>query len=116
MNLTAQNVENLFAECFRETGEPIEGVMGKAALDTSGHESDIESMLAHLPTEFQRTGGGGWSFLNACVDKDGWQWTGMHPTMDKLFMLGQAAGKAEWLLPRDMWSALPGGMPYIVVN
>ena len=116
MNLTAQNVENLFAECFRETGEPTEGVMGKAALDTTGRESEIESMLAQLPTEFQSTGGGGWTFLNACMDKDGGQWTGVQPTMDKLFMLGIAAGKAKWLLPREMWSALPGGVPYAVVN
>lgn len=116
MNLTAQNVERLFAECFRETGEPTEGVMGKAALDTAGRESDIAAMLAQLPTEFQRTGGGGWSFLNACMDKDGGQWTGMHPTMDKLFMLGIAAGKAQWLMPREMWPMFPGGMPYVIVN
>ena len=116
MNLTAQNVEKLFAECFREIGEPTEGVMGKAALDIVGHEPEIESMLAQLPNEFQRTGGGGWSFLNACMDKDGGQWTGMHLTVDKLFMLGIAAGKAKWLMPRDMWPALPGGMPYIIVN
>ena len=41
MNLTAQNVEKLFAECFREIGEPTEGVMGKAALDIVGHEPEI---------------------------------------------------------------------------
>ena len=116
MKLTAQNVEKLFAKCFRETGEPTEGLFGKAVLDIDGHESDIESMLAQLPNEFQRAGGGGWSFLNACMDKDGGQWTGMHQTMDKLFMLGIAAGKAKWLMPRELWSALPGGMPYVIVN
>lgn len=116
MKLTAQNVERLFAECLRDAGEPTEGVMGSATLDTTGRESDIESMLAQLPAEFQTTGGGGWSFLNACMDKGGGQWTGMHPTMDKLFMLGIAAGKARFLLPREMWGALPGGMPYVAVN
>jgi hypothetical protein len=73
-------------------------------------------MLSDLPDEFQASGGGGWSFLNACMTKTGEQWTGMHPTMDKLFMLGIAAGKARWLMPRDMWSVLPGGMPYVSVN
>lgn len=116
MKLTAQNVEKLFAKCFRETGEPIEGIGGSAALDTSAHESDIAEMLAQLPAEFQRSGGGGWSFLNACMDKGGGQWTGLHSTMDKLFMLGIAAGKAQWLMPREMWPLLPGGMPYVVVN
>lgn len=119
MKLTAQNVEKLFAECFRETGEPIEGIGGSAALDTTGRESDIAEMLAQLPAEFQRAGaggGGGWTFLKACLDKDGGQWTSLHSDMDKLFMLGIAAGQAQWLLPREMWSALPGGMPYVVVN
>ncbi|MGV6875870.1 hypothetical protein ACUSIJ_24695 [Pseudochelatococcus sp. B33] len=116
MKLTACNVERLFAECFREAGETTEGVMGCVALDVAGREADIEAMLAQLPDEFQAAGGGGWSFLNACMDRGGGQWTGMHPTMDKLFMLGIAAGKARFLLPRDLWSALPGGMPYVVVN
>jgi hypothetical protein len=116
MQLTAQNVEKLFAMCVRDEGAEIEGVGGKAILATAEHEAEIADLLSQLPTEFQRSGGGGWSFLNACMDKGGGQWTGMQPTMDKLFMLGIAAGKAKWLMPREMWDILPGGMPYVIVN
>lgn len=116
MNLSAENVERLFRQCLSTTGDVTEGVVGRACLDTSGHEAEIESMLAELPPEFSSTGGGGWSFLNACMDRNGNQWTGLHRTMDRLFMLGIAAGKARWLMPRELWPALPGGMPYVSVN
>lgn len=109
-------VEEIFATCVSESGVAVHGIMATVRLDVSGRENEIASMLSNLPDEFQASGGGGWSFLNACNDKHGDQWTGMHSTMDKLFMLGIAAGKARWLLPRDMWPALPGGMPYVSVN
>lgn len=79
----------------------------------------IAFMLSELPTEFRTTekgGGGGWSFLNACMDRHGNQWTGMHMTMAQLFALGQAAGLVDLLLPPEMWPALPGGVPYYAVK
>lgn len=116
MKLTAQNVERLFAECYSEDVEPTLGVVGSAGLVTTGRESEIAELLAQLPVEFQRSGGGGWSFLNGCMDRAGGQWTGMHPTVDRLVMLGLAAGLVKFLLPRELWEALPGGVPYFVVN
>ena len=59
--------------------------------------------------------GGGWSFLQACVDKNGNHW-GEHSNMEELFCLGIAIGKVESLLPRDMWKVLPGGVPYYVIH
>ena len=73
-------------------------------------------MLSHLPTGFHKSGGGGWSFLQACQDDNDVQWTGEHRTMDMLFALGQALGYVALALPREMWAALPGGMPYFVVD
>lgn len=109
-------VEALFSASLKDGSSKVEGIMAIAALDVSGREQRIGELLAELPDEFQASKGGGWSFLNACMTKDGVQWTGMHSTMDKLFMLGIAAGRARWLLPRDMWGVLPGGMPYVSVN
>ena len=115
--LTANRVEELFSACLaREGGIDVHGIMTSANLNVTGHEEEIGTMLADLPEEFQARGGGGWSFLNACDTKNGEQWTGMHSTMERLFMLGIAVGKARWLLPREMWGALPGGMPYVSVN
>ncbi len=124
MKLTAENVSNTIKDCLFKGGEthinPViaEGFMMKFGFNPDrlkSHEQDIIDMLTDLPIEFQRTGGGGMSFLNACMTKDGQQW-GEHSNIDELVCLGMAIGKASFPLPRDMWAVLPGAMPYIVVN
>lgn len=81
---------------------------------------EIAGLLAELPDEFRSVdnpnGGGGWTFLNACLDRHGNQWTGVHQTMEQLFLLGMAAGLVTELMPRELWSSLPGGMPYYVID
>lgn len=122
--LTADRVEQIFLDClFRDdenTDAPViaQGILnnfGFHAERLAGHREEIGAMLRELPTEFQQDGGGGMSFLNACMDRHGNQWTGLHQTQDHLFSLGVATGQAKALFPRDMWSILPGGMPYYVV-
>lgn len=76
----------------------------------------IKELLDFMPQEFHKNGGGGWSFLNLCEDKNGNQWTGLHDIMERLIMLGMAVGMASYLVPRDLWYALPGGMPYVVFD
>jgi hypothetical protein len=94
----------------------------------------VAGMLAQLPSNFHRLGtqhvdgegGGGWSFLNACVCTDPErpdlefeefpQWTGLHMVVNQLLTMGMALGLASMVLPRDLWVTLPGGMPYFVVN
>ena len=123
--LTSQAVDAMMLKCLFKKGEPKESAVEvKAIVNTycfhSGRIAEnadaISVLLAELPNEFQSTGGGGWSFLQACVTKTGKQWTDMHRQQERLFALGIAAGKARWLTPRDMWPALPGGMPYVSVN
>lgn len=75
----------------------------------------IDALLAELPDNFHRAKGGGWSFLNACQDRNGEQWTGLHQAMEQLICLGIAAGSASWLM-RDMADILPGGIPYFEVH
>ncbi len=79
-------------------------------------KEEIKEMLLQLPNEFMESGGGGWSFLNACVTKEDEQWTGFHETMEQLFAMGNALGLCEYQLPREVWSAMPGGVPYVVVK
>lgn len=123
-------VRVVFMDClFRDeeapNGEPpegavlAEGIMHKAAFHAerlASHRDTVKGWLALLPTEFRKGGGGGWTFLNACNQSNGEQWTGLHQRMDQLFTLGIALGLAKWQLPREMWEALPGGMPYVQVN
>lgn len=123
MKLTPQAVDALLNACRAKEGDPgvpvkVEGVVRSLAFNPariSKHTAQISELLAELPDEFLLGKGGGWSFLNACNDRQGNLWTGEHRTMESLFCLGIAAGKAKWLMPRDMWDVLPGGMPYVVV-
>jgi hypothetical protein len=122
--LDAERVTEIFIDClFREDeakDNPIvaEGIVGSVGfhperLET--HKDEIALLLAELPNEFQEKGGGGMSFLNACMDKNGYQW-GEHIHMEQLFQLGIGIKAVKCLLPRAMWNVLPGGMPYYVVK
>ena len=123
MKLSAKNVQAVFEKCLSVSqGEldllPVEGIMGtydfrKSKIDE--HAEDIDSMLKELPDQFQKHGGGGMSFLNACQNNAEEQWTGLHRRMEELFVLGIAANKVKSVMPRELWSALPGGVPYYVV-
>ena len=46
-------------------------------------------------------------------DEYGNQWTRYHQRMEQLFQLG--IGKIKCLMPHEMWSILPRGMPYYEV-
>lgn len=124
MELTAENVVETLKSCLYETVPEdtskavlVEGVVSKFGFDPDRlkmKKADIESMLAQLPPQFRQDSGGGYSFLAACQRADGVQW-GEHKTVDELFALGMAIGKVQCCLPRELWGALPGGMPYYVV-
>lgn len=125
--IDAEAVVEIVTDCLVD-GTPgpdavvVEGIVHTYAFQPeklAKHKLDVAGMLVRLPMEFRPVhmgGGGGWSFLNACNDANGEQWTGLHLTMEGLFVLGIAMGMVEWLLPKDMWSALPGGMPYVAVK
>ena len=125
MKLTASNVEHILKQCLLLDSEKdmdgalkIEGVLHTFGLHPrkiKEWEKDIIEMLNCLPDPFHEGKGGGWSFLNACEDNEGNQWTGLHLIMEELFVLGIAIGKVKSPLPKSMWDALPGGMPYYTV-
>ena len=124
MKLTVENVHKVVLDCLFKDDEPKEsfkvgeGVMHKLGFHPdrlAAHEADIISMLDELPDEFKESFGGGWSFLNACMTKDGVQW-GEHHDIDELIILGNAIGMVKFTLPKEMWSVLPGGMPYFSIS
>lgn len=125
MELTAEKVHETFMKCLFNDGEPTEnhkigeGVMVRVGFHPERlkeAEPIIAELLDELPDAFKKSGGGGWSFLNLCQDKHGNQWADLHKTMDELVALGNATGKLTYQMPREMWSVLPGGMPYLVIN
>jgi hypothetical protein len=123
--LTAERVESVFMNSLFADGEDtsqhveVNGVMARVGFHPErlkGHEPEIVEMLEELPENFRIENGGGWSFLQACQDRHGNQWTGFHQAMDQLFMLGMGIGKVKMLVPRAMWPMLPGGMPYFGID
>jgi hypothetical protein len=117
--LDAQQVEATFVACLSDAGDVYDMISVKVSLDTDrvlDHGELIFAMLMELPEEFRESSGGGWSFLQACDDRHGRQWTGLHLRTAQLFVLGQAAGLVECQLPREVWPALPGGMPYYLIK
>ncbi len=75
--LTAKNVENIFINCC-SSGFNNDSIAGKGVLSRyffnrkkiNAAKNIIVSFLKQLPDEFQQSKGGGWSFLNAYVDKN----------------------------------------------
>lgn len=97
----------------------VEGVIGGFGFHPERLDEKRElivNIAKQLPTEFQVSRGGGWSFLNLCETKDGDQWTGLHRICNELICLLKALRMADWLLPREMWKTLPGGVPYLSIN
>ena len=121
--LTAERVKELFMRCLFAKDEDktkyvkVEGVMitvGFHPERIATSKNVILAMLKELPDEFLASKGGGWTFLNMCNDRHGDQWTDLHKTMEQLVLLGISAGVAKWQM-FDMKSAMPGGMPYVLV-
>ena len=112
MKLTAENVEMIFTNCLFRDGEETknqvkaEGIMGMFGFNPKRlkeQKDKIYEMLKQLPDTFQKDNGGGMSFLNACDDKDGYQWTGFHAIMEQLLVLGIAINKIKYCLPKAIW-------------
>jgi len=122
--LTSEHVEQVFLDCLFKNGEDTSnyikaiGIINNVGLHSErleAYRSEIELMLSELPDEFKASIGGGWSFLNMCNDKNGNQWTDLHLRMEQLVQLGIGIDKIRYALPKDLWAALPAGMPYIQV-
>lgn len=119
--LTSENVDNIFLECLADKNEGmtvVEGVKIKTVFSPAKikeNHGKIRDMLECLDDNFFVGKGGGWSFLNMCVDKHGKLWTGDHMQCDRLICLGLAANLLQFTLPRDVWYVLPGEVPYISV-
>lgn len=117
-------IDSLFKDEEIEDGKvPDKAVLVYGIVDRIGfnpdrletHRSVVLECLKLLPVEFRKTGGGGWTFLNACMEVGGAQWTGLHQRMEQLFMLAIGLGLARWQM-REMQSVLPGGMPFVQIE
>ena len=109
MNLTAENVSKIFMDCLFKDGESTENyIMANGVMMNVGFHPErlkaaipqIELMLNDLPDDFKSNGGGGMSFLNACMDKNDKHW-GEHQNVDQLVCLGIASEKLKYIMPKE---------------
>lgn len=83
----------------------------KARLET--YRDEVKGFLNQLPDKFHDKGE---SFLAACADEKGNQWTGMHKSVDELFVLGIGLGFVTLLGKGKLALMMPGGLPYIQIK
>jgi len=123
--LTPAVVESIFYDCLFKEDEPkdiyveAEGLVCNVGFHQGrleSHRQEITELLDKLPSEFKKSEGGGWTFLNACLDKDGNQWTGSHEIMEQLVQLGIGIDMVHYLFPKALWSSFPGGVPYFIIG
>lgn len=135
MKLNINNVKTTFVYCLYDDADLVEGklrdgvpppIMVESVMLRIGFNSakvaeqkhNIKAMLEDLSLDFSPEsagGGGGASFLQLCMTRDGEHW-GEHCSCDELVALALAAGFCTFPLSRAMWHRLPGRMPYICVD
>jgi hypothetical protein len=122
--LTATRVREIFFDCLFRAGELTNGKPTKPFTHVKGitldvgfcservevHRPEIHELCEELSDQFKS----GMSFLDMCIDKYNRQW-GEHTNMQELMLLGIAAGKMKYCLPKEFWDSLPGNVPYIMV-
>lgn len=123
MQLTSSNVERIFRESMAESTHKTPHIRGVLIdfyfkpSEVASHREDIISMLSVLPDEFYCGRGGGWTFLNLCIDRTGRQWTDSHQICDTLVCLGLAIGVVDFTFKqRELWQCFPGCMPYLTID
>ena len=100
MELTASKVNEVFMDClFKSEPEPgdkfipVRGIVtnvGFVPKKINDYSLTIKMMLNELDDTFKED-------------------------MEQLMLLGIAAGWLKYLLPRELWPALSGGVPYLVI-
>lgn len=121
--MNAEKVREMFLSCLFKTEElppkdyvEVEGLTQKFGLHPqrlAETKPVLIEMIDTLPEQFISGKGGGWSFLNLVIDKDGHQWTDLQLTAQEFLVMCMGNGLARIQLPRDMWHVLPGGVPYV---
>lgn len=125
ITVTTSNMSELthtaFTECLFKEGEDttnhvkVEGITSMFGLHPQRLEEKrelVKALLAELPEEFKE----GYSFLSLCTTKNGELWTGEHGICEQLVVMAIGLDLMSYCMPRQIWSALPGGVPYVIIK
>lgn len=124
MKLTSENVREVFLDSlYKESETDRSGAVMVAGIIKSvgfhperlnANKEKIIDFLNQLDDNFKESCGGGYTFLSVPFDKNNVQW-GEHINAEELCLLGMGIKKMGFLFPRELWTALPGGVPYLVI-
>lgn len=126
--LTSERVRTVYERCFRPEAEYSAARINRAQVEAwmlrhtfsvpqlGRSREEIIRMLLCLQSGFRVDEKGGGSVGAATIREDGSFWTGDMSDVEKLVSLGVAVGLVSFPAPREKWSRLPGGLPYICVE
>lgn len=128
--LTSTRVSEILVDCLYKDSELIDGIPIEKPVEVIGisnnlgfhparlasYKHEIQMMLDEFPDEFKKEKGGGWTFLNMCVTKNGEQWTSSQKIMEELCLLSIGNKLGSWLASKELWPVLSGSVPYFVIN
>lgn len=124
--LTADRLRSVWGRCVRNENPTnprlttVAAWMFKHTLSIrrlQEHREEIIRMLLSLHDDFRADSrGGGGSVVMAMVRGNGKRWTDDPKDVEKLIALGLGVGLLTFPAPREQWSRLPGGLPYIRVE
>lgn len=80
------------------------------------YRESIIRMLLSLPAGFREDVGGGGSVGHMVLRGDGKMWAADMATIEKLVALAIASHLMEFCSPRETWSRLPQGLPYVRIK
>lgn len=121
--LTPEVVKEIMMDCLGEENmdqanllvvQGITRVFGFQRDKIAARRKDIRHLLMQLHPTFRKSSGGGWSFVYmTCRGENMEETWGGQIHAEELFCIGVAAELAACLVPREFWSSLPYGVPYI---
>jgi hypothetical protein len=126
----AERVNSIFRACLFQDDEIVNGkpvvdpvVTDLVSMTVGFHPQRLEQNRAAVveiakevfSDDFYEDRGGGHSFLQVPFDREGHHWC-EHRTAEQLVGLCVALDFAAYPLPKSLWAALPGGVPYIIVR
>lgn len=120
MELTAENVIDIFEKCLFTDGEDTShAVIAQGIVQTIGfhpgrlkeNRLKICELVNQLPLSFRKSKGGD-SFASMCRDKTGEQWADLDRIIEQLLTLGIAIRAIKYTLPRELTK---GNIPEIYI-
>ncbi|MGZ3773013.1 MAG: hypothetical protein ACXVCY_04505 [Pseudobdellovibrionaceae bacterium] len=118
-----QLVNSIFHKCVvSHGGKLIQGYTVDVMVDTecvSKYKSELINLISQVDKKFlvdsTEPEAGGYTMLGLTRNALGEEWFD-YPTAERFVIICMAIGKAKYCFPRERWSELLGGVPYVVFN